>query len=150
VSPADLLLYAAMALLAGAMAPVQAGMNVQLRQHLGGPEAAALVSFLVGTVALAGFVLLGGKPFHLGTALQGAPLWAWLGGLLGAYFVACAVILAPKLGAGTMMALFVAGQMLASLWLDHYGLLGFAVRTLTPLRVLGAVLVVLGVILIRR
>lgn len=146
----ELFVYALTAMLAGALATVQAGVNVTLRQYLGAAESAAFVSFLVGTLALGGWVVVLGRSFQLGPALAGAPWWAWLGGCLGAYFVVSTILLAPKLGAGTMMALFVAGQMLASLTLDHFGLLGFALRPISPLRALGAALLILGVILIRK
>jgi bacterial/archaeal transporter family-2 protein len=58
--------------------------------------------------------------------------------------------LAPALGAATLLSVAVAGQMTFALLLDHYGLVGFAVRPLSPWRIVGAALVVTGVVLIRR
>jgi transporter family-2 protein len=78
------------------------------------------------------------------------PSWYWVGGLLGALYIAAAVVLAPRLGATTMIASVVAGQMLASLVLDHFGWVGFAEHHATPSRLAGVILVVAGVLLVRR
>jgi transporter family-2 protein len=134
----------------GVLLPVQAGVNAQLRSLLGEPIAAALVSFLVGTVALAAAALLGRAPLPLAAAWAASPWWHWVGGLIGAVYVAGAIVLAPRLGAATLIAAVVAGQMLASLVLDHYGWVGFPVHEITPLRLAGAALMVGGVALIQR
>ena len=60
------------------------------------------------------------------------------------------IVLAPRLGAATLVAAVVAGQMLASVLLDQYGLVGFPVHPLSALRLLGAGLVIGGVMLIQR
>ena len=138
------------AVLAGVAATVQAGLNSTLRTYLGSPESAALVSFFIGTAALAGVVLAGRLPFALGTAIGRAPAWCWLGGFLGAFLVTVTVYAAPKLGAATMMALLVSGQMIASLILDHYGLIGFPLREASGLRIVGVFMLVGGVFLINR
>ncbi len=79
-----------------------------------------------------------------------APWWVWTGGLLGAVFVVTTAALAPTLGAATLLSIAVAGQMTFALLLDHYGLVGFTVRPLSPWRIVGAALVVAGVVLIRK
>jgi len=138
-----------LAVIAGALLPVQAGVNAQLRATLDHPLAATLVSFLVGTVAL-GLVVLGGRiPLQLGSGLGRAPWWHWTGGLLGAVYVALIIVLAPRLGAATLIAAVVAGQMVASLALDHWALVGFPLHPLSLQRALGALLVIGGVALVR-
>ncbi len=72
------------------------------------------------------------------------------GGLLGAIYIVAAIVLAPRLGAATLIVSVVCGQMLPSPVLDHFGWVGFAEHPVNPQRVIGAVLVVAGVILIRR
>ena len=139
-----------LALAAGALMPVQAGINVELKNTaLHDPVLAALVSFAVGTLGLAAYCLATRVPWPGLAEVSGSSLWHWSGGLLGAFFVTATVILAPRLGATTMLGLIVAGQMLASLLLDQFGLLGYAVREASPLRLLGAAMVVGGVALIR-
>jgi transporter family-2 protein len=78
------------------------------------------------------------------------PGWAWFGGLLGALYVASTTVLGPRLGAAALLALTLAGQMLASLAVDHYGVMGFPQNTVTPSRLLGAALLVVGALLIVR
>ena len=145
-----MILFLLLALAAGVLLPVQAGLNAQLRSALGSPVAAALVSFLVGTAGLATVAVLLRTPLLLGRAWAGTTPWQWGGGLIGAVYVLAAIVLAPRLGAATLIAAVVAGQMITSLALDHYGLVGFPVHALTPVRLLGAALVIAGVILIQR
>jgi transporter family-2 protein len=140
-----------LALVAGMLMPVQAGINLQLRDAaLGGDSAlAALVSFAVGTLGLAVYCLATRASWPGTWAVSETALWHWSGGLLGAFFVTATILLAPRLGAATMLALLAAGQMLASLWLDQHGLLGYPVHEASPMRMLGAVLIVAGVALVR-
>jgi transporter family-2 protein len=145
-----MILFLALALAAGVLLPVQAGLNAQLRSALGSPVAAALVSFLVGSATLVTAAMLLRISLPLGRAWSVTGMWQWSGGVIGAVYVLAAVVLAPKLGAGTLVAAVVAGQMLTSLFLDHYGLIGFPVHTLTVARLLGAALVIVGVVLIQR
>ncbi len=133
------------AILVGVALPVQAGINAQLRLTLGQPILTAFASFLVGTLALGLIALAMRAPVPALRLAAAAPAWHWAGGLLGAMYIAAAVVLAPRLGAATLTASVVAGQMLASLLLDHYGLVGFARQTATPGRLLGAALVIAGV-----
>jgi transporter family-2 protein len=139
-----------LALLAGAMLSVQTGVNVQLRAALGEPLAAALASFMVGTLGLGALVLLLRVPVPIATGWQRSEWWDWIGGLLGACYIVLAIVIAPRLGAATFIAVVVAGQMLSSLVLDHYGWVGFAEHPVNPLRLLGAALIVGGVVLVQR
>src|SRR5690242_1731905 len=75
--------------------------------------------------------------------------WAWSGGFFGAIYIAISILLVPRLGAATFVALLIAGQMVASLLFDNYGWFGLAERPADPLRIFGALLLVAGVILIR-
>jgi bacterial/archaeal transporter family-2 protein len=134
---------------AGAVLPLQAGINSQLRTYAGSPLIAAFISFLVGTVLLFAMTLLLRLPWPSLSALAQAPWWAWLGGLLGAILVFLAIVLAEQLGAAVMVALIITGQMIVSLLLDHYGLVGYTRNTLSPARIIGTLLLLSGVFLIR-
>jgi transporter family-2 protein len=138
------------ALIAGALIPVQSGVNMQLAKILGHPLWGALASFCVGTLSLAIFATITGTKWPSFTQLTQAPYWMWIGGMFGAFFVATAVFVSPRLGATTTVALFIAGQMVMSLLLDHNGAAGFPVHSLNIWRILGAGLVVSGVVLIQR
>ena len=116
----------------------------------GHPLAATLVSFVVGTVALGtGGPRRPDTPSRWAPGWGALPWWHWTGGLLGAVYVALIIVLAPRLGAATLIAAVVAGQMAASLALDHWALVGFPLHPLSPQRVLGAPLVIGGVALVR-
>jgi transporter family-2 protein len=139
--------YVVFALLAGAMLPVQFGINAQLANWVGGSVRAALVSFVVGAAGLLVAVLVTarGWPDRAGDA----PWWVWIGGLLGAFYVLGSIVTAPKLGAATLVALILAGQAIASLLVDHYGWVGFEEHPVTALRAVGIVLLAGGVVLVR-
>lgn len=137
------------AAIAGAMVTVQAGYNAQLGKMMGHPLWATLASFLVG---LAGIIvimiMMRVPPLTLGS-VSAAPWYLWLGGLFGAIYVTAAIMYAPQLGAAVFMAAVVVGQMLASLVLDHYGLAGFSERPVSLMRLLGAALLVVGLLMLQ-
>ena len=142
--------YFILAFVAGMALTIQVGMNSTLRRGLGNPGMATLISFLVGTVGLMLFLLLTRASFPTRAALASVPSWAWLGGLLGAFYVATTVIAGPRLGSATLLALVVLGQLLASLVIDHYGWIGFPQHSISTLRIAGAILLFSGVLLIVR
>lgn len=144
--------YAAMIVtaLVGASLAVQIGLNATMRQHVGSPMAAALINFLVGTLVLFLIVLLSRGSLPVLAQAGGAPWWAWGAGLLGAVFIAASTAFGPLIGGATFLALLVAGQMIAALAIDHYGVLSFPVRPVDSWRIAGALLVVAGVFLLAR
>ena len=144
------IIYILMALLSGAVAPVQAGINAQLNQHWAGNViVAAIASFATGTIILILFALVTKVPFP-GLDISDTKAWHWLGGAMGAYFITVMVFLAPKLGAITMMVLVIAGQLCVSLILDHFGFFGYAQKSISFMRVAGVLMVAAGIFLVRR
>lgn len=134
---------------AGAATALQAPINARMSGAVGSPVNAAFVSFLVGTVALGVLALaLQARPDV--TAARGLPAWAWLGGLCGAVFVVAATWGVPRLGVATTITLMVAGQLILSLALDHFGAFGVPQQPLNLTRVAGVALVIGGVLLVRR
>jgi bacterial/archaeal transporter family-2 protein len=152
------LLFVRLALLgiaAGVSFAAQAAVNANLKTGLGSASAAAFVSYLGGTIVMAVVLAanqrVGPGPAPLTTALLSRiPWWAWCGGLLGSIYVMISIVLLPRLGAATVLSLFVLGQMLASVAFDHFGLFGLTPRAADPARAFGAVLLVIGVLLMRR
>jgi transporter family-2 protein len=139
-----------LALVAGVFLPVQAATNAAMRTYAGRPEWAALVNFGVGLVGLFAWVVVTRAPWPTAAAMARAPWWSWTGGFMGAFYVSAVVLLTPRLGIGTTLALTLAGQMGGALLIDHFGAMGLAVRTITMPRVIGAGLLVAGVVLMRR
>lgn len=142
--------YVLLALVAGAVLPLQVGVNNTLRHGIGSAVLAALVSFTVGASCLVAYTLLMRTPWPVMNDIARLPAWAWLGGALGAYYVAMTIFVAPHLGAANLITLTVTTQMLVSLLLDHYGLIGFAQHSINAWRILGALLLVAGTILVVR
>ena len=147
--PSQPLLYA-LALAAGVALIVQVGVNTALRNSLGNPVAAALGSFVVGSLVLAAFMVATRTPWPARTQLLAAPAWPWLGGALGAFSVVSTLMTGARLGAATLLALVILGQLCSSLLVDHFGWLGFPVHALSMTRIAGAVLLFGGVLLITR
>jgi transporter family-2 protein len=141
--------YVLFALVAGAMLPFQAGVNAQLADVLGSPVRAALVSFAVGTLALLALALAFYRGWTSVDRLADAPWWVWIGGLLGAFYVAGSIVTAPRLGAVTLVALLLAGQAAASLVVDHFGWVGFEEHPVTAGRLAGMALLAAGIALVR-
>ena len=142
-------LYLLFAVAAGAMLPFQFGINAQLAHWLGSPIRAAFVSFLVGTIALLIISAFVRKPLPSLARLGDVPWWVWIGGLLGAFYVAGSIVTAPKLGAVTLAAAIVFGQTLASVLVDQFGWVGFKEQHASPGRLVGVLLVATGVVLVR-
>lgn len=138
-----------LAVLTGIGLSFQAGVNARLGQHTPTPFHAAFLNFVVGSVLLLAASLIAAPGAGLAMSRLGqAPWWTWLGGLLGAAFVAMAVKTTPVLGVVLMLSCAIAGQMIGSVVIDQFGMLGLPVRSLTPGRVIGLGLVFAGVVLV--
>jgi transporter family-2 protein len=138
-----------MVFFAGAMVAIQAPTNAYLARAGGSPVLAALISFAVGTMAL--FVVWlasGNRPGA--SAFSALPAYAWFGGLYGAIYVAVAAFAAPKIGLAALITIGIAGQIAMALLLDHVGALGLPREPINFGRIAGAILVVAGVVLVRR
>ncbi len=146
---ASILPYILLAVVAGFCLPTQAGINSQLNLWTRSPVLAAAISFAVGTCVLVLYALFARIPLPAGEAVSRHPWWIWFGGFVGAFYVGSTIVLAPRLGAASMVSTIVAGQMIASLVLDHYGLVGYSVHPVSWPRVLGVLLLVGGVVMIR-
>ena len=145
--------WIALGLLAGAALPFQGAINARLRAELDAPIAAGALSFVVATGAmalvLAGALALGGHPRPRVAPLRRVPWWGWLGGLCGATYVTSVFLLIPEIGAAPTIALTVAGQQIASVLVDRYGLLRLPRRPITRRRLLGVTTLLAGVALIQ-
>jgi bacterial/archaeal transporter family-2 protein len=136
-------------LLAGALVGLQAPINSRLGRTVGTAQAATF-SFLVGTAAL----VIVASLWHGGLGSLGnvgrAPWWALIGGLLGAVYVTTALVAVRTLGATGLTAVVITGQLVISVLIDRFGLLGIAKQHVGVTRVLGLVLLVAGFVLVVR
>jgi bacterial/archaeal transporter family-2 protein len=137
-----------LAFVAGGALPVQAGINARLAEWVGGPIRASMISFGVGTIVLFLLALVATRGVVNTGRLDEIPWWAWLGGAVGAGYVASTVAAAPRLGALNLFVAVIFGQLLCSVVLDHFGVL-YREHGLSAGRAAGVVLVGVGVALVR-
>jgi transporter family-2 protein len=145
--------WALLGLIAGAVLPIQGAINAQLRADLDAPAAVGALSFVVATLAmatlLAALLAATAIPRPRPSGLVSLPWWGWLGGLCGATYVVSVFALIPEIGVAPTVALTVAGQQLASVLVDRYGLLRLPRREISRRRLLGVATLLAGVALIQ-
>ncbi|WP_172254075.1 DMT family transporter [Saccharibacillus deserti] len=137
------------ALLAGMALPTQFSVNSQLRTVVGSPITASTISFAIGALSLA-LLSLFSKGSMVRKEWLEAPAWMWTGGLLGAFYVLATTILMPRIGVAATVGYVLAGQVIISVIIDHFGLIGASVHSLSGPRLLGAFLVIAGVVIIQK
>lgn len=129
----------------GAIVPVQTAVNTRLRADVRDPVVTALYSFLIGTTTLLPVAwLLTGQPLPDFALLADAPLWLFLGGPLGVAFIVGNILLFPQIGSVHTVIMPIVGQMLMGLLVDHFGLFGYDVLPISPLRLFGALIVLVA------
>ncbi len=148
------LLYYILSFLSGLALTWQVGINGQLREKIGNPVLASLVSFTTGALTLAvvlGISLASGTSgLSRGNVFTGTQWWMFTGGLFGAFYLFTTIYATPKIGFANMFSLVICGQVLLSVLLDHFGMFGNEVRTLNPYRVLGMILLISGVYIVQK
>jgi bacterial/archaeal transporter family-2 protein len=144
------IIFALLAVGAGACIALQASANGNFRRNLGDNALFAATFSILGTVLTATVAMLILRPqVPSAAALRETPWWNWIGGPLGALIVLAGAALTARLGAALFIALVVGGQLLCSLVLDHFALMGLNEQPVTLGRILGATLVVTGVLCIK-
>lgn len=139
-----------LAVMAGIILPIQAALNAKMGDAVKDPMYATFISFIVGMVGLLAYLLAVRTDFSQISHMKQEHWTVWTGGLIGAFYVASIIVLAPRLGLALTFGLTVAGQMVMSLVMDHYGWLGIPVQAISWQRVLGIALIVGGVLLVRK
>ena len=147
------MLYILWAIVSGMLIAIQASTNTALRIQLNSPWISALTNFMVGITALIIIILIvkpdtfsGMKPMFSGAV----PIWKMLGGLMGAFFVVSVTVLAPHLGVGKVIILYLFGQIFMSIIIDHFGLFGMPMDKITLQKAIGIVLLIGGVVLTQK
>jgi bacterial/archaeal transporter family-2 protein len=142
------LAFLLLAVVAGSALPFQAGINARLATFVGGPIRASAISFAVGTLVLVVVALVVTRGVVSTGRVGSVPWWGWLGGAVGAGYVASTVAAAPRLGALNLFAAVIFGQLLCSVVLDHFGVL-YKEHSLSAGRLAGVMLLAAGVVLVR-
>ena len=136
-------------LLGGAVLPIQAGINAKLGKAAESPLHATAISFIVGLIGLILYIIITKQSFSL-AGIKGAPVYAWLWGLFGAFYVTVVILSFKELGPALTFGLIVAGQMICSVLLEHFKILVAQPNPISMYRLIGVAFVVVGVIIIRK
>jgi len=144
------LAFAALGLIAGLSFVMQQIVNTNLKSGLDSPLWAAFVSYAGGTLLVALLLLATQQGIPSRQAVAGTSWPSWLGGAFGLVYVLLSIVLISRVSAATFIALIVAGEMLTSVTFDHFGLLGLTKHPIDAMRVVGALLLLAGVVLIRK
>jgi transporter family-2 protein len=138
----------ALALVAGAILPFQAASNAMVGRTLGHPLWGALTSLAVSMLVVVPSLWAWRAPSPALAQAAAGPWWLWIGGVLGAIYVASAAAVTPRLGAGGFLVCVVAGQIVVSVLVDHFGLMGLGARPVNWVRLAGVALILGGVFLV--
>ena len=144
------LIFLALALITGALIPIQAATNAAFSKSIGNPLITGLMVFIIGLVGMILFVLISRTPFPTRQQLTSAPLYGYLGGLIVATYVVMITILVPRIGVGAAIGLIVTGQIICAVIIDHFGLFNVAVRTISITRLAGIFLMIAGIYLVMK
>ena len=138
-----------MALVAGTFLPVQAGLNTKMGKAIESPVYASMISFITGAIAVFLYILVTKQ--HVSWAgLRSAPVYTWVAGALGAFYVTTVILAFPQIGPALTFGLVVLGQMLIAVILDHFNILVAHQHSINIWRILGIILIVGGVVLVRK
>ena len=146
----DVVLWGALAVIVGALIPVQAATNAAMSRVIGSVAITSLALFAIGFVVVAVWAIVIPVPLPSPETLRRVPAYGWFGGFIVASYVISITFLAPRLGVGNAIRLVVTGQIVAAVIIDHVGAFGAVVQRLTMGRAIGVVLMIIGVILARR
>jgi transporter family-2 protein len=138
-----------LAIAAGCFVGLQAPVNARLGKQVGSLQAAT-VSFTVGTLALILVASLSSGGLSSIGSVGRVPWWALIGGVLGAFYVTVALVTVRTLGLSSLTAIVVTGQLAIAVVVDRFGLLGIAKQQIGATRIVGLVLLVVGVVLVVR
>ena len=137
-----------LALITGALIPIQAQTNAGFSRAIGNPYVTGLMVFVVGLLSMLLFVLLSRTALPPATALKQVPLYTYLGGIIVPTYVVMITILVPRIGVGIAIGLIVTGQILCAVAIDHFGLFNAAIRMIDARRAVGVLMMIIGVYLV--
>lgn len=134
----------------GLVLPIQIAFNNRLTAYSGNAVISSLWSFGSGTIVLLVFAISSYR--ELGRSLHQigqAPPHAWLGGVVGCFYVVSTLLVAPRIGLALSLGLVILGQLSMSLLIDNFGWFGMEVKLFTWLKGVGILLVLSGILLIK-
>ncbi|MEM9706461.1 MAG: DMT family transporter [Pseudomonadota bacterium] len=140
--------YYAIAIAVGVVAGVYLPLNGRFGEQIGSPLLATAVFFCVGAIAAVSVYLIFGDGATKARLANAQPALFGLG-VISFSIILCATFFIPRMGPAAYFVCLVAGQVIAGVALSHFGWLSPMRLPLTPLKLLGAIAVVAGVLMIR-
>ena len=144
------LAYLAMALITGALIPVQASTNAAFSKSVGNPFLTGLMVFIVGLIGMVAFIIISGTAMPTTQQVINAPLYSYLGGVIVVIYVIMISVLVPRIGVGTSIAFILTGQVIFAVIIDHFGLFNVTPKPIDSIRIIGLVLLIAGVYLVMK
>ena len=144
------IIFLSLALITGALIPIQAATNAAFSKSIGNPLVTGLMVFIVGLVVMILIILISGTTFPTRQQIMSTSLYSYLGGIIVATYVVMITILTPRLGVGTAIGLIVTGQIICAVTIDHFGLFNVAVHSISITRLAGVLLMIAGIYLVMK
>ena len=144
------IIFLSLALITGALIPIQAATNAAFSKSIGNPLVTGLMVFIVGLAVMILFILISGTTFPTRQQIMSTSLYSYLGGIIVATYVVMITILTPRLGVGTAIGLIVTGQIICAVTIDHFGLFNVAVHSISITRLTGVLLMIAGIYLVMK
>ncbi|WP_109433933.1 DMT family transporter [Aquimarina sp. AU119] len=137
------------AFIAGVFLAAQGGLNAHLGVLLKNPILASVVAFFCSTIFAVTFILLTVKDIPTWTDIKEIPVYLWFsGGLFSVLGVSLYYYTIPKLGISTMISLGLFGQLTFSILAGHFGWLNLPTEPITIKKIIGAISMIAGIVLI--
>jgi len=143
------ILWIFIAFISGVFLPIQAGANIRLGKSIDNVVYASMISFIIAVLTLLIYITIT-KQHVTWAGIKAAPAYAWIGGALGAFYVTATVLAFPRIGPAITFGLVVAGQMVITVLMDHFNIMVAQQHSINIWRILGVMLVVAGVVVIRK
>lgn len=144
------LLFLVIALLVGGLLPIQSAINTQLGKVLNHPMQATFVSFCGALIAIVLYLALVRPEIPSITELRATPLIQFTGGLYGVVFVTAILVITPKIGIANTLVAAIVGQLIVSIFLDHFGLLGLERYPVNGSRIIGCIGLMISLLLVQK
>lgn len=130
----------------GVVLAVHLAMNGKVGASLNNPRVANALFWCVGALAA---IIIGATGWKTGAfdGLKDVNPFLLTAGAFGACLVFAIAWLIPQVGAGAVMITLIAGQVLGGMIMSHFGWLGSPVKPVSVTNLLGAAVMIAGVVL---
>ena len=133
-----------LAVASGGLIALQNVLNAELGKRTGNFGSVLLLS-LISLVTLVVVLLVFPKTADLKNAPGLSEWYLYVGGVMGVAIMVTPIFLLPRIGATATLTAVVVGQMVLAIVVDHFGIFGAPINPVTPAKLFGVVLLIVGV-----